>query len=270
MSAKESCASGGTKEDDDIKAAELRDEILFKQPESSHLGDCPICCLPLSLDAHQNNKTSCCGKTLCGGCDYANYKREFEQRMQPMCPFCRHPAPKSDEEADINYMKRVEANDPAAICYMGDVSLLEGDYGKSFEYWTKAAELGHIDAHYNLSMLYHNGHGVEKDMKKQLYHLEEAAIGGHVDARHILGYLEKENGRGYRALKHMIIAANMGHDDSLGVIKESFKMGIVSKEDFAAVLRAHRAAVVATISPQRKEAEAVRQKMKAASSARQK
>jgi len=28
------------------RAAELRDEIVFKQPESSHLGDCPICCLP--------------------------------------------------------------------------------------------------------------------------------------------------------------------------------------------------------------------------------
>eukprot|EP00984_Skeletonema_dohrnii_P024979 scaffold14127_cov67-Skeletonema_dohrnii-CCMP3373.AAC.1 len=25
------------------RAAELRDEILFKQPECSHFGDCPIC-----------------------------------------------------------------------------------------------------------------------------------------------------------------------------------------------------------------------------------
>ena len=32
------------------RAAELRDEILFKQPESTHLGECPICCLPLPLD----------------------------------------------------------------------------------------------------------------------------------------------------------------------------------------------------------------------------
>jgi len=30
-------------------AAELRDEMLFKQPESSHEGDCPICCLPHSI-----------------------------------------------------------------------------------------------------------------------------------------------------------------------------------------------------------------------------
>ena len=28
------------------RAAVLRDELLFRQPESTHLGDCPICCLP--------------------------------------------------------------------------------------------------------------------------------------------------------------------------------------------------------------------------------
>ena len=32
------------------RAAEIRDELLFKQPESNHLGDCPICCLPLAID----------------------------------------------------------------------------------------------------------------------------------------------------------------------------------------------------------------------------
>jgi hypothetical protein len=37
------------------RAAELRDEILFKQPENTHLGDCPICFLPLSLDLEKIN-----------------------------------------------------------------------------------------------------------------------------------------------------------------------------------------------------------------------
>ena len=32
------------------RVAELSDEILFKQPESSHHGDCPICFLPLPID----------------------------------------------------------------------------------------------------------------------------------------------------------------------------------------------------------------------------
>ena len=33
-------------------AAELRDELLFRQPESSHIGDCPICMLPLLLGSN--------------------------------------------------------------------------------------------------------------------------------------------------------------------------------------------------------------------------
>ena len=35
------------------RAAELRDELLFKQPESSHMGDCPICCVPLPLNMRE-------------------------------------------------------------------------------------------------------------------------------------------------------------------------------------------------------------------------
>ena len=36
------------------RAAELRDEMLFRQPESTHLGDCPICCLPLPIDEEKS------------------------------------------------------------------------------------------------------------------------------------------------------------------------------------------------------------------------
>ncbi|KAK1737397.1 hypothetical protein QTG54_011683, partial [Skeletonema marinoi] len=44
------------------RAAELRDEILFRQPESSYLGDCPICCLPLPLDIQRAMLQTCCSK----------------------------------------------------------------------------------------------------------------------------------------------------------------------------------------------------------------
>ena len=57
------------------RAAELRDKLLFKQPESTHLGDCPICCIPLSLDMKKSTMYSCCSKFVCDGCVDAN-KRE--------------------------------------------------------------------------------------------------------------------------------------------------------------------------------------------------
>ena len=41
------------------RATELEDEILFKQPESSHLGDCPLCCVPLPIDDKKSVSHSC-------------------------------------------------------------------------------------------------------------------------------------------------------------------------------------------------------------------
>jgi len=44
------------------------------------------------------------------------------------------------------------------------------------------------------------------------------------------------------------------HKCAIQRLKESFQRGDVSKEDFAAALRGHQAAVDATKSPQRREA----------------
>ena len=229
---------------------------MFKQPEISYPGDCPICCLPLSLDKTKSSLTSCCCKLICNGCNYANQKREFELKLERKCPFCRTPTIKTEEESKINFMKRVEANDPIAMVQIGQTHGIEGEYGKSFEYWTKAAELGNMEAHYCLSRLYAFGEGVEKDEKKRVYHMEEAAIGGHVEARFYLGIFEGNDERYDRSTKHWIIAANMGHIKSLECLKKNYANGYVAKEDFALALRAHHASVKATKSPLREEAEA--------------
>eukprot|EP00985_Skeletonema_marinoi_P008501 scaffold3865_cov86-Skeletonema_marinoi.AAC.1 len=239
------------------RAVELRDEILFRQPESSHLGDCPICFLPLPLN-QKSPLYSCCSKWICNGCAYANQKRELEEKLQETCPFCRSPLPKTDEEAEIKYsMKRAKRNDPVAMRQIGKKHYNNGDYDTAFEHWTKAAELGDVEAHYNLSFMYQKGDGVEKDEKKGLYHLEEAAIAGLPDARYNLALKEGKNERFDRSIKHLIIAANLGHDESIQQLKKCYAGGLVSKEDFAAALRGHHAAVEATKSPKRDAAEAM-------------
>jgi TPR repeat protein len=155
-------------------------------------------------------------------------------------------------------MKRIEKNDPLAMQQMGVERCDEGDYKSAFEYWTKASELGDANAHYNLSLMYCYGQGVEKDEKKEVYHLEKAAIGGNVPARHNLGCHEERNGRMERALKHWIIAANMGDEGSMKALWKYHARGLVKKEQLNATLRAHQAAVNATKSPQREEAERAR------------
>uniref|UniRef100_A0A7S2LVZ9 MYND-type domain-containing protein n=1 Tax=Skeletonema marinoi TaxID=267567 RepID=A0A7S2LVZ9_9STRA len=256
------------------RAAELRDEILFKQPESSHLGDCPICCLPLPIDnAGKSALMPCCSKIVCNGCYYASKLHRHRENLQETCPFCRHPIPKNDEEAHkklmkriaandpvaitqrgLNLMKRVEANDPIAMWQIGGLHQIKEDYVRAFEYWSNAAQLGNADAHYNLSIMYEKGKGVEKDEMKEIYHLEEAAIAGHPQSRFALGSNEWENERDGRAVKHWIIAANQGYDDSIKALMVAYKGGFVSKENLAAALRAQKAAVDETKSPQREAA----------------
>ena len=238
------------------RAAELHDELLFKQTNCTYLGDCPICCLPMPLDPEKYGVWGCCGVTICNGCNYDNQKREVEARQERKCPFCRHPIPKSQAESDMNILKRAEANDPVALKEAGSKRFEEGDNKGALEYWTKAAELGDLEAHYQLSCSYKIGAGVEKDEGKYIHHLEQAAIGGHLPARHNLGSFEGGNGNFKRAVKHWIIAANQGYDNSLATLKKFYGRGIVSKDDFAAALRAHQAAVDATKSPQREEAKA--------------
>jgi hypothetical protein len=237
------------------RAAELRDEILFRQPESSHFGDCPICLLPLSIDPRKSTMQACCSKLICLGCDSANKIREEEENLQHKCPFCRHPTPTTQADLNIHLMKRVKVNDPLATCFMGTRHFHEGDYDAAIEYWTKAAELGYAEAHFQLSTMYREGRGVEKDEKKEVYHLEEAAINGDPCGRYNLAVNEIKNGRIERGVKHSIIAANLGCNKSVGTLTNCYANGYVSKEDFAAALRAHQAAVDATKSPQREAAE---------------
>ena len=129
----------------------------------------------------------------------------------------------------------------------------KGDYDSAFEYFAKAAELGDLEAHYKLGCMYRLGDGVEKDEEKAVHHWEKAAIGGHPYARHNLGcVVESRNG----AMKHFIIAAKLGYEDSMKVLWGDYKHGDITKEDLEATLRTHKAAIDATKSAQRDAAEA--------------
>ena len=239
------------------RLAEMHDKQLFEQPDGSHLGECPICCLPLHLDPRKSRMMPCCCKIICLGCDYVNYMRENEQGLEHRCAFCRNPVPESDEEHDKNIMERVNKHNPDAITHLGKKHDAEGDYGKALQYYTKAAELGDAAAHACLGNMYYFGDGVEKDVKKALPHLEKAAIGGHHGARSVLGLHEKMICRFERAAKHFIIAANLGDDISLQEVKGLFVQGVLSKEEYAAAMRGHQAAVDAMKSAERDEAEAL-------------
>jgi TPR repeat protein len=103
--------------------------------------------------------------------------------------------------------------------------------------------------------MYYEGKGVEEDEEKAVYHLEKAAIGGNPRARYNLGIIEGNNGNMDRAVKHLIIAAKLGHEASMKALWKHYSAGNITKEDLDATLRSHQAAIDATKSEQRKEAE---------------
>lgn len=135
------------------RAAELRDKILFRQPESSHLGDCPICCLPLPLTVDKVNVYCCCSKIVCRGCSYENCWREEERKLDHRCPFCRHPQPETQKEVALDMRRRIEKKDPVVARKMGLYHHREGEYESAFECWTKSAALGDAISHFYLSCM---------------------------------------------------------------------------------------------------------------------
>jgi hypothetical protein len=129
---------------------ELHDEILFRQPDSTHEGDCPICCLPIPIDPQDSTRMFCCCKLICNGCQFANQLREQEKNLISSCPFCRQPRSFPQEES---------VNDPIAMRNMGKERYYQGRIEDAFKYWEKGAALGEVGSHYELAVMYWEGEG---------------------------------------------------------------------------------------------------------------
>ena len=240
------------------RAAELKDEKLFTLGQERPEGDfCPICTLPIPIPMYKHSFFNvCCMKRVCHGCGIAAQKRGMFD-----CPFCRTPI-QYQEDNDLALallQKRVDAEDPATISHLGDL-MAGGGYGveknvpRAIELWTEAAELGSIEAHFNLGNRYSNGEGVKQDMAKSAQHWEKAAMKGHAEARCNLGNHECRNGNYERAVRHYLIAAKMGETNALDNVKDMFINGIAAKEQYAEALKAYQESVGETKSPERDEA----------------
>jgi tetratricopeptide (TPR) repeat protein len=252
------------KKDCKLRAAKLRDEALFEDPPPKE--ECPICFLPMSnkliscaslppatmtfvpiYDFANANKGlatksseqyySCCGKSMCRGCDYSFCKSGNDDK----CPFCNsnRDVKTYDEMAD-KLMKRVEANDPTstyllAYSYQHGLNRFQQDQTEAIELYAKAADLGCSKAHFNLGNIYNEG----GDLKKAKFHFEAAAMVGHEGARFNIGLLEGNSGKTERAVKHWTIAASAGYYDAMHNLRLLFKNGFVSRESMDSTLAAY-------------------------------
>ena len=154
-----------------------------------------------------------------------------------------HPA-SSDEESIQRVKKLMEKGNTKAFytlggCYETGFGGLLQDYQKAHKLYLKAGELGCAEAYYNLACLYSNGMGVEVDKNKAKYYYELAAMNGCIQARRQLGGIETQNGNVTRGMKHFLIAARAGSKVSLDGVREGFKAGRVTKDEYEEALLAY-------------------------------
>jgi len=103
-----------------------------------------------------------------------------------------------------------------------------GDYAKAVEYWAQVAELGFVNAQYNLAVCYDNGYGVAKDFEKAVYWYDKAAQQNDLKSQYNLG-VHYYNGKGVTKDYKMAVywytkAAERGFPDAqvnLGVCYEN-------------------------------------------------
>jgi hypothetical protein len=247
-----------------LRAAELRDEALFKDPPVKE--DCPICFLPMPVQLiccvslppatissvpiydfsianvelaseRMEQYYTCCGKTICGGCAYSFRQSGNESK----CPFCNSDRGGKTDEDDVNELtKRADANDASAMTALGSWYLhggrgLQQDHARAMELYAKAAELGYSNANYDMGVKYNQ----QGDMKKSKFHYEAAAMAGDEVARCIVGCLENDSGNIIRALKHWKIAASAGCFHAMHVLITCFEEGYVSRESINSTLKTY-------------------------------
>eukprot|EP00584_Thalassiosira_punctigera_P026957 CAMPEP_0172579542 /NCGR_PEP_ID=MMETSP1067-20121228/139301_1 /TAXON_ID=265564 ORGANISM="Thalassiosira punctigera, Strain Tpunct2005C2" /NCGR_SAMPLE_ID=MMETSP1067 /ASSEMBLY_ACC=CAM_ASM_000444 /LENGTH=166 /DNA_ID=CAMNT_0013372263 /DNA_START=733 /DNA_END=1233 /DNA_ORIENTATION=- len=156
----------------------------------------------------------------------------------------------------------MESGDADAYVALGN-AYMEGSHGltkdqkKGFELWLQGSKIGSPEAHNCVGLALFEGRGVQPDEKKAFHYMELAAMGGDSVSRHNLGSREaRENNNMKRALRHWIIAAGTGNDESLDTIRKLFMMGHAPRTDYETALRAHKDAVDEISSKQRSEAAA--------------
>jgi len=237
-------------------AAAFRLRLMSSGHELPEGHACPICFLPVELPIAKHSKIRvCCMKDVCNGCILAARQRG----MNDNCPFCRTLLPHNDASYLAMIQRRVDKGDAAAFnhlgeqYYYGDLGLAK-DIPRAIELWTEAAELGLVDAHYNLGHLYYSGGGVEEDKPRGIYHWQQAALKGGVISRYNLGAAEVKEGNYDLAVQHYMISAKMGYEKSLNNIKKMFMKGKATKAQYAEALRGYQTAVEEVKSPQREEA----------------
>ena len=229
---------------------------------------CPICCYALPEAAMKSRYKSCCGEMICMGCLYGQHRtlvlgtgvkmplkgskeeeQEFERmcysKIPMLCPFCRAKEPYNNTEILKRLYKQIEKhNDPTAMNVVGWWSMkgIEGlpqNLKKAEKLFKRSFDLGNIDVAHLLKQLYNK---YIPDQVLVMEYLEEGTRRGNACCMMDLANHTLQSGNVKEATRLVIMSARLGLDKAMNKLMVYYRNGLLSKEDLATTLRAHKAA----------------------------
>ena len=236
--------------------------------EDSH-EECVLCCYPLPVNVREILYKECCGEVICTGCLIAqrrtliigtNVKKPIagskEEELEFMtilaseqvivCPFCRAKEPSNPKEHLKMLWERIdEYKDPKAMVLLGD-GYLKGVHGlsknlkKSEKSYQQAYDLGDHTAAYAMANLY-----TEEipDQARMIKYLEEGVKRNNASCMNNLAVRASEFGNHEKSKRLYMMAARSGDEMAMNNLMKKYRTpgSVVSKDDLATTLRAHKA-----------------------------
>jgi hypothetical protein len=202
--------------------------------------ECPICMRVLPYHESLQRYTICCGKTVCGGC---NYQHQAKCPDTSTCPFCRTPIPKSDEEVLAQLQKKADLKNANALRNLainyGFGKRMQVDQAKCIALYRESAGLGFPPSQHQLAVFYATGDmGLKQNKEEALKYFKRAAEGGHLISRYNLGCEEDENGDDVAAMRHWRLSASGGYRLSMHNLIVCFHDGLLHHANLAKTLQA--------------------------------
>ena len=235
-----------------------------------------LCMLPFPLSEDEINYCFTCGKTVCYGCVlstglvHSRNCREFDVKKVVekimTCPLCRTNHASYDDKFTLKaLMGRVDAGQHEAMCRVGEFFIkgkmgLRQDKAEGLKWYRRAVEAGSGKAARNIGTLkpdagsgnaayflgdcYWQGDGVEQDHDKAFEYFQTAAELGHVYAFLVTGTMLMQRGEIEEGMLNYRKAAisGMSGDSLFNALRNGFRDGIITKDEYAFTLREHQKA----------------------------
>ena len=241
-----------------IEAAVNRTEDPLKNWTRLQNEECPICMLPLPFESSITKHCVTCDKSVCVGCMMTTaqvHRRDggdvkTAEEKVTTCPFCRSSTAVYDDKLRLEKeMKRANAGNGESMYrvgnyyYMGEMGLQQ-DKAEGLKWYHRAVGEGSGEAAFCLGRCYCEGDMVLRDHDRALEYFQKSADLGFIPSFRLVGIILMKKGNIEEAMLNLRKAVMCGYcnDDIFNELRNGFKLGFITKEEYAFTLRENQKA----------------------------